>query len=686
MKSGDEAKTKKQLIDELQDLREKMVKLVALSELDTIFKVLPDLYFRLGQDGTILDFKAGRPDELYKKPEEFLGKKIKELLPPEVGEKLDNAVREIKAANSLSVFEYSLPSPEGVQYYEARLVPFEHQFLSIVRNITERKYAEEEIKKHREHLQAMVDERTVELKTINIQLQEEIVERRKTEKQLKIAKEAAESANRLKSQFLANMSHDIRTPLNAILGFANLVLKQDIGRKSREYVKKIIHSGDALLTLLNDILDFSKIEASQLDIYPCTFLTAELKDSINSLFGLQFQQKGIAFDIEVDPEAPERIYGDKWRIRQVLINLLSNAFKFTEKGKVRLEVRYNKIDDRLRFGVKDTGIGIPEKDIDTIFQPFTRLQSPGALEKGGTGIGLAICKDLAYLMGGDIRVNSQPNVGSEFVFEIPVNSDKVNLHEELSAIDLKQTPGITLEHKLDNKILIVDDNPVNQELISEQFRNAGFHSLLLANNGHEAVHMAETHAPDLILMDIQMPEMDGNEAIRELRLKGFQNPIVALSAFAMREHIDKTLTIGADDYIIKPIDFYHFLAKINPYLKEKKSETKTTGKGHKEVKEKNRIKKSVSKRLRNVFLNDARKKLEMLSRALENGNVEARKDQIKVIAHTYKGNAGFFGLRQLETTAEKLDTAIKAGLPLPELKQLTHKLSDVLKDIIQKNS
>jgi signal transduction histidine kinase/DNA-binding response OmpR family regulator len=685
MKSGDEAKTKKQLIGELQDLRGKMVKLVALSELDTIFKMLPDLYFRLDVEGTILDFKAGRPDDLYKKPEEFLGKKIKDLLPPEVGEKLDNAIREITTANQLSIFEYSLPSPEGVQYYEARLVPFEHHFLSIVRNITQRKYAEEEIKKHREHLQAMVDERTAELGAINKQLQEEIVERRKAEKQLKIAKEAAESANRLKSQFLANMSHDIRTPLNAILGFADLMLKQKIGRKSREYVKKIIYSGDALLTLLNDILDFSKIEASQLDIYPRTFLTAELKDSINSLFGMQFQQKGIAFDIEVDPGVPERIFGDKWRIHQVLINLLSNAYKFTEKGKVTLELIYNKIDDRLYFGIKDTGIGIPENDIDKIFKPFTRLQSPGALEKGGTGIGLAICKDLAYLMGGDIRVNSQPGVGSEFEFEMPVNSEKVNLHEELSPVELDQTFAINLEYKLDNKILIVDDNPVNQELISEQFRIAGFHSLLLAKNGREAVQMAETHAPDLILMDIQMPEMDGNEAIRELRQKGFQNPIVALSAFAMRENIDKTLTIGADDYIIKPIDFYRLFTKINPYLKEKKGETKTAGKGHMKVMEKNRIKESVSKRVRNVFLMDAQKKLEVLSVALESDNVEARKNQIKLIAHTYKGNAGFLGLDHLETTAETLDTAIKVDLPVPELKQLTHKLVDVLKDIIQKN-
>jgi PAS domain S-box-containing protein len=323
MNKGDAGKTKKQLIAELDELREKMVQLVSLSELETIFKILPDTYFRMDEQGTILDFKAGRFSDLIGKPEQFLGRKIAEILPGDAAEKIMKALEEARKIQSLNVVEYSLPMPGGPQYYEARLLPFEHhQFLSVIRNITERKKAEEEIKRHREHLQAMVDERTVELETINQQLKEEIAEREKAEEELKAAKEAAESASRLKSRFLANMSHDIRTPLNSILGFANLILKGDIDDKSRKYLGKIINSGDGLLSLLNDILDFSKIEAGQSEVYPQTFLAEELEESIKSLFYIQFKQKGIEFQIKKHPRVPNRVYGDKWRIHQVLTKFI----------------------------------------------------------------------------------------------------------------------------------------------------------------------------------------------------------------------------------------------------------------------------------------------------------------------------------------------------------------------------
>ncbi len=689
MNNGDAGKTKEQLIAELDELREKMVQLVSLSELETIFKILPDTYFRMDEQGTILDYKAGQFSDLIDNPGQFLGRKIREILPVDAARKIMKAMEEARKIQALNVVEYSLTVPGGEpQYYEARLLPFEHhQFLSVIRNITERKKTEEEIKQHREHLKAMVDERTVELEIINQQLKAEIAEREKAEEELKAAKEVAESASGLKSRFLANMSHDIRTPLSSILGFANLILKGDIDDISRKYVGKIINSGDGLLNLLNDILDFSKIEAGQLEVYPQTFLAEELVENIKSLFYLQFEKKGIEFQIKKHPGVPEKLYGDKWRIHQVLTNLLSNSLKFTKKGTVIVEIDYIKTTDRLRFGVKDTGIGIAKKNLEDIFKPFTRLQSFKEFEKTGTGIGLAICKNLVNLMGGNIQVKSRLNQGSLFTFDIPAHSKKAQ--EEPLTVSITREIITDLEKKSGNRILIVDDNPVNQELIREQLKSVGFNSLVLANNGQEAIELAMKHQPDLILMDIQMPVMDGNEAIRKLRQKGCKMPIIALSAFAMREYINKSLDVGADEYITKPVDFERFFSQISPFLKEKKGGPEpgpiiTTA----NLENKNegiRINPSISNRVRQVFLEDAQRKLGMLTRALDTSSFKQSKKELKVIAHNYKGNAGFFGLTQLENAALQLDQALNNKETDETLKALTQNMTDILIQIIETN-
>jgi signal transduction histidine kinase/CheY-like chemotaxis protein len=688
MNNGDTGKTKEQLIAELDELREKMVRLVSLSELETIFKILPDTYFRMDEQGTILDYKAGQFSDLIDNPGQLLGRKIGEILPVDAAGKIMNAMKEARKIQALNVVEYSLAVPGGLQYYEARLLPFEHhQFLSVIRNITERKKTEEEIKQHREHLQAMVEVRTLELEIINQQLKAEIAERENAEEELKSAKEVAESASGLKSRFLANMSHDIRTPLSSILGFANLILKGNIDDISRKYVGKIINSGDGLLNLLNDILDFSKIEAGQLEVYPQTFLAEELVENIKSLFYLQFEQNGIEFQIKKHPRVPDRLYGDKWRMHQVLTNLLSNSLKFTKKGTVTVEIDYIKTTDRLRFWVKDTGIGIAKKNREDIFKPFTRLQSFKEFEKTGTGIGLAICKNLVNLMGGNIHVKSRLNQGSLFTFDIPAHSKKAR--EEPLTVNITGEIITDLEKKSGNRILIVDDNPVNQELIREQLRSVGFNSLVLANNGQEAIEQTVKHQPDLILMDIQMPVMDGNEAIGKLRQKGCKIPIIALSAFAMREYINKSLDAGADEYITRPVDFERFFSQISPFLKEKKGGLEpgpiTTTANHENKKEGTIIKQSISNRVRKVFLEDAQKKLGMLTRALDTGNFKQSKKELKVIAHNYKGNAGFFGLTYLENAAQQLDQALNNKETDETLIALAQNMTDILKQIIETN-
>jgi PAS domain S-box-containing protein len=850
MISGDNKKTRGQLIAELDDMRRKIIHLASLSEMDAIFKVLPDIYLRMDESGTILDFKSSHPDVLFDLTETYVGRNIEEFLPRNMYESFCRAMGKVKDTGTLEIFECTFPVEHRKNHYEARLLPFSTDVLTIFRNITERKEVEEEIGKHREHLQVMVDERTVELETMNLQLQEEITERKKMEQELRereenykrlfalgndarfvylmeddgpgrfikvndvacrrlgysreeflqitpedisrysspdvscevtnrllregvaiyetihitrdgveipveisaqlfqhqgqaavianarditerkkaemalqIAKETAESANRLKSRFLANMSHDIRTPLNSILGFADLLLKESIEARSRRYVNNIINSGDALLNLINDILDFSKIEAEQLDIYPDIFVLRELKESIRSMFEFQFKRKGIEFTITLSPSVPEKVYGDKWRIHQVLSNLLSNAMKFTEKGSVKVDIDYDEGSDQLFFKVEDTGIGIPRSELKNIFQPFMRLQHTGALENGGTGIGLAICRDLVDLMGGDIRVQSMLNKGSRFMFEIPAAVQKVDFDAgPAKKSDIAVSMATNLDRKLNNSILIVDDSAVNQELILEQLKKAGFKYLLQATDGHEAVRLALTHSPDLILMDIQMPVMGGNQAIEELRRSGYTAPIIALSAFAMREHINRSLLIGADAYITKPIDFSRFFSKINPFLKEKPDTgipnapleaerggslaTGVTGAigaihaigatGTKKSPEKtctgnngrnHFIKDSVSKRVRGIFLEDAREKMKVMDLMLEGNETDLvhEKEQIKIIAHNYKGNAGFLGLNQLENTARRVDQAFKNEEPNETLLPLVMELKETLAVILKQN-
>jgi len=780
---GEKNKTKKTLIAELNDLREKLVQLVSLSELETIFKILPDTYFRIGNDGTILDFKVGKFSDLYVEPEKILGSKIQEVLPIDVAYKLTEAIRQARRTNTLAIVEYPLAMPQGIQYYEARMLPYDqHQLLAVIRNITgyrqleqesrrlqsfpelspnpmietdglgklttlnpaanrhfpglevgdsthpvlqglaplvkqqkddnrnltirevtidphiyeqhisyipeidrirvymndipDRKQAENDLKRHQLHLQALVDERTVELETINQQLHE--------------AKEAAEAANRLKSQFLANMSHDIRTPLNAILGFTDLMLKDCANDKFAHYLKKILNSGDALLTLLNDILDFSKIEAGQLDIYNQTFLLDELVGNTDSLFALQFRQKGIAFKIIKHPHLPDRIFGDKWRIHQVLNNLISNALKFTDQGEVRVEIHYDPHSDRLKFCVSDSGIGIPAEKQGDIFLPFTRLHTPGSPGKGGTGIGLAICKNLANLMKGNIQVTSQLGQGSIFTFQIPARTQEAQ--KGTLTLPVGKEEECDLGTRVNNTLLIVDDNPVNQELILEQLRVLGFRSLLSATNGQEGIDIAMAHQPDLILMDIQMPQMDGNEAIVNLRRQGFQKPIIALSAFAMREHIDQSLAAGADAYITKPIDFKRLISKLNTFLcpiPNDSPPSPPTANLYETLEisldSDCLVKNSVSERVREVFFREASQKVQILKEILDGDCFHEKLGEIKVIAHNYKGNAGFLGLVLLEKVAARLNEDLINREDDHCIRENTRQLFNILTRVLQVN-
>lgn len=521
----------------------------------------------------------------------------------------------------------------------------------------------------------------------DITLRRELEEKlKKSYKEVVSLKEKAESASRLKSQFLANMSHDIRTPLNTIMGFANLLLKGEQRAVQRDYLKNIQVSGQGLLNLINDILDFSKIEAGQLDFYKQTFLLKDFMESIGSIFEIQFKKKKIDFEKIIAKNVPDMVYNDKWRMSQVLVNLLSNALKFTDEGNVSIHTDYNKSKDRIVFKVKDTGVGIEKKYFEKIFEPFSQVYSSNAFDKKGTGLGLAICKNLTTLLGGDLTVHSKPGIGSEFTFEIPANSNKIESRREAVIDNRVMERKMDIEVKKNNKILIAEDNLVNQVLLVEQFKNEGFVSILIAENGREAIDVASEQDPDLILMDIQMPLMNGNEAIAELRKRGYQGPILALSALARREDIEKSLEAGAVDYITKPIDFDKFFIQISKYLKVKQKQNKNSKETAEAKKSSNKIKESTSQRVRNAYIKDAKGKLNVIKGILKNKNFEESKKELKVIAHGYKGNARYLGLDNLEIAANVLDNGLNNDEPDNIIRDLTQKMADILKSIIEENS
>jgi PAS domain S-box-containing protein len=525
----------------------------------------------------------------------------------------------------------------------------------------------------------------------------DITRRRQLEQELKrsykevlLLKQQAESANRMKSFFLANMSHDIRTPLNGILGFADLLLKQDLEEKTREYVKKIISSGQTLMALLSDILDFSKIEAGQLDIQAGTFELKLFLSDLESMFEAQFKDKGLEFHIQPPPEGVEYIHHDKWRLHQVLMNLLSNGLKFTETGSVTLDVSMDG-DEILLFRVSDTGPGIPSDYIHEVFNPFSQVKSHSVQHKKGTGLGLAICKNLVTLMGGQISLESKVGEGSTFFVRLPLNSrDTLPPEKNTDTCDI---PPFELDKDIfPSTILIAEDNPVNKELLEEQLREYGFTSLLFAADGQEALDLALEKQPALVLMDIQMPRMDGKEAIRELRSRNFRQPILVMSAFAMQDDIDSALRVGADGYITKPVDFDRFFYEVRKLLSvsDGNPHTGNTDDVPSCCLEKDkgrwlRFSPGVSPRLRSIFMKDAGQKLETLNRVASARQLREFWNEVKTIAHGYKGSAAHFGLSCLEKLSRQLDEGMRDGLPEQKLMAYLRQLSTLLEHIIEEN-
>ena len=650
-------------------------------ELRAIFQALPDVFLRLNTDGVILDYRGPNPSGFLGRFQDAVGKRMQNLVSPEVGREIDKALARMRTTNAMVAIEYSLPS-EGVEtYFEARLIPLHwKEIIVIVRDITERKRAEKRLEQYSEEVQEKNHDLAAALAT-------------------------AREATLMKGRFLANMSHEIRTPMNGVVGMTDLLLDTPLNDEQKEYADAVKQSAGALLTVINDILDLSKIEAGRLTMECMPFdIIAVVKETI-AWFAIRARAKGLELDSILPSDAELPVRGDPGRLRQILTNLIGNAIKFTKAGKVvvRMEVLGSAAESmNVKFYVEDTGIGISSEHRGQIFRPFMQGDSSTTRKYGGTGLGLAISQQLVELLGGDIGVESERGRGSTFWFsavfesepvEVPAvatravlmeaaldpepgarldgmrvlvvasasakpanlqeslkswgcetdqlsgpawilpalrravltgapfdvvlldidipdlklsisreiaadplvfdtnlialtsNDDRARgaeLHRALSSIRKPQAastaepavPAKPAPVKPQARVLLAEDNPVNQKLVLRLLEKAGLKTDVV-ENGSQAVAASRKAKYDLIFMDCQMPEMDGFEATAEIRrLEGSSRhtTICALTAHAMAGDRERCIDAGMDDYISKPLTVGILHNKIEYWIYSKQTD------------------------------------------------------------------------------------------------------------------
>ena len=517
------------------------------------------------------------------------------------------------------------------------------------------------------------------------------------EKGLLHAKQEAEHANSAKSSFLATMSHEVRTPLNGVLGIVSLLDDTQLDSKQRGFVETIRYSGEALLTILNDILDFSRLEANKLNIEYVEFDISKLVTSVTDLMQSRASEKGIFLQNFISIDIPEYVVCDPTRLRQVLINLISNAIKFTDDGEIRIKVinLFEEGDEcRLRFEIQDSGIGIAQEIQDNLFEEFTQADSTISRKYGGTGLGLSICKKIVELLKGKIGVTSKEGEGSTFWFEIPmevVDYDPMLHRGMYEATDVYRTTEPM-------NILLAEDNKVNQQVaigLLEKLK----HTVTLAENGQEAVDLCREKDFDIILMDMQMPVMDGLEASREIKALGDEKasiPIIALTANAMRGDDERCLMAGMVDHIekpVQPVKFYNTIAKHAPaHIKsdtaQPANETRQSIAGIDkdeavvDLSILQEIEKSMGKDFAHNFVNENLPELgKYIDRLKDCGS-----DQKEILhaAHDIKSTAALFGLTNVSALAEAIEIAGVQDSNQQEIDELRERLCNNYDKSIEK--
>ena len=396
----------------------------------------------------------------------------------------------------------------------------------------------------------------------------DITERNKYEKELNQAKDMAINANKAKSEFLATMSHEVRTPINGILGMLNLAFLTDLTKDQKNYLGMAKSSAEYLMQIVDEVLDFSRIEAGKLELENTIFEISKLIRTTIDELTFKADEKKIDLKYKFYPGIPAEISGDPGRLKQIIVNLVWNAIKFTDTGEVVLYVekkseKNGKIE--LKFSVRDTGIGIPDEKKDKLFKSFSQGDSSSTRKYGGAGLGLAISKKLTEMMGGNIWFESNINRGTTFFFTALFDSMKQGARK-YENYEKNQKKDFAIKKEMD--VLLAEDNAVNQEFLKIVFKKKGW-QITCANNGKEAVDMIVNHNFDIILMDIEMPVMDGLEASRVIRTNGVKTPIIALTAYAMKGDREKCIDAGMNEYIAKPIKLELLFEKIGKLTVQK---------------------------------------------------------------------------------------------------------------------
>jgi len=569
--------------------------------------------------------------------------------------------------------DYSVRAQKESADEVGHLVDAFNEMLQQIENQTE------ELRRSHGSLELRVAERTLEL-------EQEIAERKQAEAALHRAKELADRANHAKSEFLANMSHEIRTPLNGIIGLTELALEQETSDEIRGDLQTVKESGLGLLEIINDILDFSKVEAGKLEIDSEPFsLRLTLSETVQAL-ALKARQKSLRLVTEVPDETPDNFTGDAMRMRQVLMNLIGNAIKFTDEGEVRVQVSVSKLTPEsveLHFVVRDTGIGVSPEARRKIFEPFMQADGSATRKQGGTGLGLTISKRLVELMKGRLWLESEVAVGSAFHFTLQCGRSEAmdTIAREISPEVRGRQNGECNDAFGRLSILVVEDNAVNRKVAVTSLERRG-HTVDIAENGLLAVQAITKSQPgtyDLVLMDVQMPEMDGIEATKRIRdlernTPGRHQAIVAMTAHAIKGDRERCLAAGMDGYVSKPVRLHGLLAEIGRVLtlcgdasaEARSSASVESGLAHPRMetevfdvsglRERVQDNAELMAELVRIFIDDVPSRIREMQSAFARDDWAA----LERAAHTLKGSAGVMSGKRLMTAARDLEEVVRS--------------------------